>query len=215
MYYRLDYQDGGFELIFPLPVSQSRKVSAYHQELRSAIAGVHVWPEDLDSKIYPILKVYYENIAKFFDIDPDKLTQSSRHNFFIATEPIEYNGQLIPGLSLLEKLLGYDYPKETLTKSDFTEEVVTTGDPNLDIIADAILIFKVGGLENHYSLDELAKLCRQANERLRQAEESARGETKGGDENLEYEEQDEVFEKDKARIYNWLNNLNVFIPVEF
>ena len=215
-HFRLDYQDGDFTLVFPLPIKESRKVAVYHQELRGAVAGLHVWPEDLDSKLYPLLKIYYHKIAVFFEINPDQLTQESRHHFFIATEPIEYKNQLIPGLSLLEKLLGYDYPKEDaseLVKS--SEEIITTGDPSLDIIADAILIFKIGGLENHYSLDELAKLCKQANERLKQAEESARGETKGGDENLESEALDEDFVKDKSRLYNWLTNLGIAVPVEF
>lgn len=214
MHYRLDYQDGDFVIVFPLPIQKSRRVSAYHQELRNAIAGLHVWPEELDSKIYPVLKTYYKKIAHFFGFNSDLLTQNSRHHFFIATEPIQYKEQLIPGLSLLEKLLGYDYPKEDRVTTDI-ECVISTGDPNLDIIADAILIFKVGGLENHYSLDELAKLCKQANDRLKQAEELAKGETKGGDENLEFEPLDEDFVKDQSRLYNWLTNLGVVVPTEF
>lgn len=213
MHYRLDYQDGDFVIVFPLPIQKSRRVSAYHQELRNAIAGIHVWPEELDAKIYPILKTYYRKIAHFFDINSDLLTQNSRHHFFIATEPIQYKEQLIPGLSLLEKLLGYDYPKEDFITTDI--DVVSTGDPTLDVIADAILIFKVGGLENHYSLDELAKLCKQANDRLKQAEELAKGETKGGDENLESEPLDEDFVKDQSRLYNWLTNIGVVVPAEF
>lgn len=214
MHYRLDYEDGDFVIVFPLPIQKSRKVSAYHQELRNAISGFHVWPEELDSKLYPALKTYYKKIALFFDFNPDLLTQKSRHHFFIATEPIEYKKQLIPGLSFLEKLLGYDYPKDESAIAN-SEDVISTGDPNLDIIADAILIFKVGGLENHYSLDELAKLCKQANDRLKQAEELARGETKGGDENLESEPLDDDFIKDRSRLYNWLTNLGIAVPAEF
>ena len=73
----------------------------------------------------------------------------------------------------------------------------------------------MGGLENYYSLDELSKLCKQANERLRQAEELAKEGAKGGDENLESEPLDEDFVKNKARLYNWLINLGVEVPMEF
>ena len=215
MHFRLDYQNGDFTLVFPLSIQQSRKVSAYHKELRRMISGVHIWPEEIDSKMYPILKLYYQKIGVFFDVNPELLTQSSRHNFFIATEPIEYKGQLIPGLSFLEQLLGYAYPKEEISEGQTSEPIITTGDQNLDIITDAILIFKIGGLESHYSLDELAKLCKQANDRLKQAEESARGETRGGDENLESEALDDDFVKDKSRLYNWLTNLGIKVPAEF
>lgn len=215
MHYRLDYADDDFVIVFPLPIKESRKVAAYHQALRSAIAGRHVWPEESDSILFPAFKRYYQKIAGFFDIDTDRLTPISRHHFFIATEPIEYKNQKIPGLSYLEKLLGYDYPSETPSEQPTQEKIITTGDLNLDVITDAILIFKIGGLENYYSLNELVKICKQANERLKQAEELARGEAKGGDENLETEVQDEDFVKEKARLYNWLTNLGVSVPVEF
>lgn len=217
MYFRLDYINDDFTIVFPLPINISRKIAAYHQELREKTAGMNIWPETLDSDIYPEFKIYYDKIAYFFDIKPEKLNQTSRHKFFIATEPIEYKKQLIPGLSYLEKLLGYDYPTETDETDTSTsgDEVITSGDTNLDIIADSLLIFKVAGLENHYSINELAKLCKQANARLKQAEDNAKKDNKGGDENLESETQDEDFIKDKAKIYNWLTNLNIEVPIEF
>lgn len=215
MHFRLDHLDGDFTIAFPLPIKASRKLTAYYQELRTAIVGLYTWPEKVDELMFPAFKLYYQKIAQFFDVNPEQLTQESRHHFFIATEPIEYNGQMIQGLSYLEKLLGYDYPPENKSEQPSQDVVITTGDHNLDIIADAILIFKVGGLENCYSLDELSKLCKQANERLKQAEDLARGETKGGDENLETEPEDEDFIKDRSRLYNWLSNLEVIVPTEF
>ena len=215
MHYRLDHENGDFSLVFPLSIQKSRQATAYYQEFRRAIAGIHVWPEELDTTIFPQFKIYYQKIAHFFDLNPDQLTLKSRHNFFVATEPIDYKGRLIPGLSFLERLLGYDYPREDDDITQPDQAIVTTGDPTLDVIADAILIFKIGGLENHYSLNELVKLCKQANDRLKQAEDSAKGDSKGGDENLEFEILDEDFVKDKSRLYNWLTNLGVSIPVEF
>lgn len=219
MNFRLDYDDGAFIIVFPLSIRESRKLMAYYLEFRKAIANSHVYPETLDDVLFPRFKFYYQRISQFFGFTPEKLTQISRHHFFVATEPFQYKGETVPGLSYLQRLLGYDYPNESSNSSSSIDtqhrEIISTGDPNLDIVADALLIFKVGGLENYYSLEELAKLCKQANERLRQAEELAREESKGGDENLESESLDEDFVKNKARLYNWLVNLGVDVPVEF
>lgn len=215
LHFRLNYQTGDFVLVFPLAIRESRKLSAYALEIRKSIAGFHIYPEEMDHYLFPRFRYHYLKIAQFFEFDVDQLTQESRHHFFIATEPITYQGQIIPGLSLLEQLLGYKYPEEGTTPPVAPQDIITTGDLALDIIADAILIFKVGGLENHYSLSDLAKLCKQANDRLKQAEELAKGETTGGDENLENEPLDDDFAKDRSRLYNWLINLSVNVPMEF
>lgn len=216
MNFRLDYEDGDFVLVFPLPIQESRRVDAYNSEFRKAIEQYHIYPERFDEVLYPKFRIYYQKIAGFFNINSDKLTRISRHHFFVATEPIEYNNNLIPGLSYLQQLLGYNYPSPTLETKDIEgQTLITTGDPNLDIVADALLIFKVAGLENYYSLNELSKLCKQANDRLKQAEDSARGENKSGDENLASEIIDEDFAKHKARLYNWLINLGVDVPQGF
>ena len=215
LHFRLNYQTGNFILVFPVAIRESRKLSAYLLDLKNSIAGLHIYPEKMDDYLFPRFRYHYLKIAHFFEFDPDQLTQESRHHFFIATEPITYREQLIPGLSLLEQLLGYKYPEDGTDSKLLPQELITTGDLALDIIADAILIFKVGGLENHYSLDDLAKLCKQANDRLKQAEELAKGETIGGDENLENEPLDDDFVKDRSRLYNWLINFGVSVPMEF
>lgn len=147
---------------------------------------------------------YYCAIAELLKptFDPSELTRSSRHRFFICTETFPHpkkEGVMVRGLSLLEKLMGFDY-------GDFDETpkppkaTLTTGDTGLDLRSALLLQCKenfVYMLEN-YSRQQLVAIVAQIND-LQRGEEALR------------EKQKEI---DRERFNSSAGNIAAFLQAE-
>lgn len=174
----LKHIDGNFQIVLPPSVLDSnyqfhsRYIRIHHEVLRTAIAGREVWPpERVAAELYSSFKVYFQKLGGLFDpvINTDILDPIDRHLFFICTEPIELPQyqNLVPGLSGLEQLMGYKYADPSAPPSP--EPEYTTGNSELDILVDTLLIFKRNGykLAQMMGLNDLSKCCVQANNRMR------------------------------------------------
>lgn len=216
MHYILQYVNGDWDIVFAPSITQSRRIIVLARLFKEAIAKDNLWwmPE-VDEILFDKYRPYYNKIGEALDITPSLLKPESRHSFFVTSKLLEYEGQPLPELSELEVLLGFR-PFEKAIAEDTEEpekDIISTGDPFLDVIAQALYLFKVPNLENHYSLDDLAKMCKQINDLLKKAEDEAKEGTEAGDENLESEETDEDFVRDRARISRRLKELGVEIPL--
>ncbi len=176
-YWRLDYlklvedqYQKDFFLCFAPSHKKSKKIRAYHLELlyqikKTTQAFYLVEADNLFIKNFP---EYYENISKRLKIDYKNLTSQSRHEFFIAAK--QQNGNWISGLEIL---MGYDFPPEENSKTKKDEILVTTGDYELDLIAELHLHLDnhdVQWLIKNYSSTQLNKIVRQISDRRRGAE---------------------------------------------
>ena len=172
--HRLDFQDGDFLLVFEPPLAQMRELAAYHQELLKRIHQLNAyWLPECDPVFFPHFQVYYEKIAARCSppFDPSRLTSYSRHRFFVATDPVEHpemKGQLLPGVSGLEQLLGYTYHVQKPSKPR-----VTSGDNEIDTVAMLALLptsTQLPWLVDRYSITDLGKLCKQVSDKSREEE---------------------------------------------
>lgn len=177
----LHYTSGDFIIVTAPPVLDStnrplgRVIRLHHQALQEAICGRNVWePEHVAESLYADFKPYYDKIGQLFcpQIDVPRLDTIDRHLFFVATEPIKRKDKLIAGLSQLEKLMGFTYPKEIDGDAPAAPEPPpkhTTGDSELDVLVDTMLLFKRNALPmaRMLSLPDLSKACVQANNRMR------------------------------------------------
>ena len=160
-----------FLLVAPPPTVRHKLVRAYHNELLSQISGMECHPSSADAIIYPKFKKYYQKIFEFLfstlKLSTDALEPISRHRFFICSEPVEINGQMVLGLPELSKLMGYSLNQTTDTpaqKDDF--------DPITKLTADILLIFKgrARWLLENYGVGELNQIAIAASNRLAEAQ---------------------------------------------
>lgn len=143
----IETTDGRVDVVLPPPLLagdpprlHSRRVAALHRRFVAAIdeAAIYCWPPSVDSLLLARLAPYYQALGAL--ILPDglavrDLTQESRHQLLVATEPVEVPGTgRARGLSGLEQLLGYAYPT---TASDEQG----TGDDSTTTLAFALLVF--------------------------------------------------------------------------
>lgn len=172
--HRLDLLDGDFLLVFEPTLKQAAELTAYHQEFLRRIQQVNgYWLVDGDSVFFAHYRIYYDKIAARCNpaFDPALLTPSSRHRFFVATNPVEHpemKGQLLPGVSGLEQLLGYTYHVQKPTKPR-----VTSGDNEIDVLALLALLPTsphLPWLAENYSITDLGKLCKQVSDKSREDE---------------------------------------------
>ena len=169
-YDRLDLKGGDYLLVFPPSMAKYPIVFAHYQEFRQALEGLPVWPPQVDEQLYSHLRVYYQKIGRSLGFDPERLLSESRHEFFVATEPVVVPAialDPIPGLSGLERLLGLSYPESVEAKSE--KIVITSGSVDVDLLVDISLVFKelTPWLTKQYSREFLAKMVKQGSDRLR------------------------------------------------
>lgn len=159
-----------FILVFAPTVAQHKIVQAYHQELISAIAQESLYPTSADQQLYPIYKKYYQAVMAQLvpAVDCDQLSSLSRHEFFVATEPVRHpkTGQWLAGISGLAQLMGFSIPDEIV---EFDE--VKKDDVLKDAVVGALLVFKgrASWVVENYSLVELSYLLSTASEKIRAA----------------------------------------------
>lgn len=214
-YVRLDYLGDDFAIIVSPSVKESRKIIFYIEEFKNQIAicdpPINVWPESYDAELFWRFKKFYQKIGKFFDIEVEQLKEKSRHHFFIGTEPVKIKNNIRIGLSLIEQLLGFDYPKDAAAIE--IDNLTTTGDPFLDITTHALLIFKVADLNERFSLEDLHKMCKLAGDLQDRATKEDSKQSINND--LDSEPEHEDFIKNKAKIMNTLQSLGITIPAGF
>lgn len=213
---KIEFESGDFDILFSPPMAVSRRLAALLADFQSAIdsQGVSVWPPDsADLVCFTKFRLHYYKLAAHWNFDPANLTPESRHRFFVCTAPFEYENNAYREVCDLERLLGFRSFEEALKDDDREEDPDSTGDPFLDVTTMALLTFKVSGLEDRYGLDDLAKMCKRANDVLRRVEREAKGEVEAGDETLEKEPFDSDFETDKRRISAGLKALGVELPL--
>lgn len=169
-YDRLDLEGGDYLLVFPPSMAKYPVVFAHYQEFRRALEGLPVWPPQVDTALYKKLRIYYQNIGRSLGFDPDNVLPESRHEFFVATEPVVVPAiapDPVPGLSGLERLLGLLYPESTEVKAE--KVMITSGSVDIDLTVDVALVFKelTPWMVQRFSRETLAKMVRQGSDRLR------------------------------------------------
>lgn len=183
LHWRLDTVDGNYLLVEAPTFLTSRRILAHYQELKEATARGMEWlstnqlkfsdASALDIAIYPYVERHYRAIATLVtpSFDPNRLMAHSRYRFFVATEPISHPdySHPIPGLSGLEQMLGLSHPIKSKVESRATEVIITSGDFDVDLMADLLVSFPESAIQlaNTYSAVYLSKLVVQASERRR------------------------------------------------
>lgn len=213
----LKYLDGDFTIVTPPPVldanfqMHSKLVYLYLQELRSAIGAVVVWPaENVAQPIYSAYALHFRKLGAILNppIDTDLLDPISRHHFFVCTEPVavDWHDKPLPGLSGLEQLMGFAHSDPNVER---TQSATTTGDAELDVLVDTLLIFKGRGYQiaQMLGVEDLCKACKQANDRMRVASEDA--ESTVPDEPWE---ENKDYLKQKDEINSQLQKLGIQMP---
>lgn len=172
--YRLDFLDGDFLIVFEPVMQRARELTAYHQEFLKRIQQVNgYWLVNGDPVFFQHYRIYYEKIAARCNpvFDPSLLTPTSRHKFFVATDPVKHpeaKDSLVPGVSGLEQLLGYTYHVQKPTKPR-----ITSGDNEIDILALLALLPTsphLPWLAQNYSVSDLSKLVKQVSDKSREEE---------------------------------------------
>jgi hypothetical protein len=139
---RLNQVDGTFCLIQAPSLAIAPIVRAYHLELLSVVRQFEYWYlEAADTVLFTAHEYYYQAIANHLapSVEVKLLIPQSRHQFFVATEPTPTpEGETMPGMSQLEQLMGFSYPKPGKGVPSL-EVVATTGDYCLDIEASLLL----------------------------------------------------------------------------
>lgn len=178
----LRFADGNYVIVLPPPLLDcnhqfhSRLVRLHHLELHQAVAGQIVWPpEEVATTIYNAHSRYFQKVGALLTtaVDTDLLEPISRHLFFVCTDPLTHPElkTIVPGLSQLEQLMGYGYS----SGEPQPEPIHTTGNPELDVLVDSLLIFKQRALPlaQMLSLQDLSKACKQANDRMKASTDQA------------------------------------------
>lgn len=220
-FWRIDYSDGDFTLMESPSLFACDRLRAYHLELHKALEGLSVWPPEVDEVIYPQFKQYYQKVGDLLlpRVECDRLLPTSRHAFFVCTDPIKHpkTEQSLPGLSGLEQIMGYSYHQDS-GGEEGDKSLKGTGDPTLDILTSAVLIFKAGGiaLAKRYSREDLVKMCVYANE-LQKLPDDKDKQKKEIAKKFEYvnevvEVDDPIFAENKVKIVEGLLRLGIPLP---
>lgn len=132
--------------------------------LKSAVESCSIWYESIaDESLYQEHRSLYQAIGQLLNLDMDNLTSADRHRLLICTAPIAMGDQLIPGLSILEQLMGYEYDFSEPVEP--TEIILTSGDNDADLIAGCHLALgdNAIALMQQFSRRKLLKILEQVN----------------------------------------------------
>jgi len=164
-YCRLETKDN-FVLVFPPKQIIAHEVRAYHTELINKTRAIdNYFLPQADPIFFKYYQNYYQNIIDKIlpAFDCEQLTNTSRHEFFIAYKERRPS----VWISQLELLMGYDY-KEEEKKTE--EIIVTSGDSSADLLAELFLHLEGKQIEwllKSYSQDFLIKFVKQISDRRR------------------------------------------------
>lgn len=160
----------GDEVVVKAPsILAYSKVRFLQRELLLRLEGLQVWPpEEFDAGLFGEYGHLYEAIATVLGFEAAQITPPSRHRFFICNDPVECNGEWQLGLSGLEELLSIGFLGSAPPSN---APVFTTGEDDLDIIADLLLMFESGVDLTLFSIQEWAAIAKQASDRRAQAQE--------------------------------------------
>lgn len=213
---RLDFNDLDFQLLFKsdIPATKHQRIRAYHLELLQQLSGMPVWPpEEVGAVLYEHFSVYYQKVGELLGVKCDRLTDESRHLLLVCTAPIGDEGEMRPGLSQIEQLMGYSLENKVEVALD-GRVAPTTGNYVLDVKTDLYLIFKrhAPKLWEIHSLEECALLCKQANERMKDADDV--DDSKGWGKKVDAVDDERFLEK-KADIILALGAIGVTVPDGF
>ena len=145
----LYYTDDSILSIDSIPLSKTRRVEELHKELyRLTIKQSHFWLVSKDSFLFVAFREFYEALSDEIGVKRvEDLLPKYRHQFFIATDPVAVGDRTLPGLSGIQKLLGYSYstnakPKKKTNAIPVADlSMVTTGDQVLDTFTALHLAF--------------------------------------------------------------------------
>lgn len=148
----------------PVFLDSHLKIREVHLLLKAAIETSPIWHESIaEESLYQAHRSLYQAIGQLLNIDTDNLSSTDRHRLFICTAAIEHGEHLIPGLSILEQLMGYEYDFSEPTES--TEIVLSSGDNDADLIAGCHLALGENAiaLMQRFSRRKLLKILEQVN----------------------------------------------------
>lgn len=196
--YRLHHRLDCFPVIYyPPTFNKHREVRERHLLLLDKARNVNNWWVPFADPIFyseHAFKELYCAIGALMNPPMseellDVMPSDVRHSFFIATEPVEHPAlkQMVPGLSILEQLMGFRYEKST------EKAWVTSGDSLIDLHADLLICFGADGtrhLTENYGVQYLWQLVRQYSDRQRgeKAVEERRNEALSAEKSAEFEE---------------------------
>jgi len=141
-------------IVFPPSYDRAQFVKPAVAAFRKTLEGSKIYPPDLiideelgmrvDEALYTHYKYYYLHLADLMEITVplDDMEPVSRHEFFICTEPIQdwrNPEQMLAGISKLEGLLGYSYPKSNVSEKP---PFIPSGDYESYVGAAVCLTFK-------------------------------------------------------------------------
>lgn len=157
-------------LVSPPSILDHAKIVFLQRSLLSALEGVNVWPAEVVGEgIFNEFYWFYHQIGDRLGFNPEEIETESRHRFFICSDPIETDRGLRVGLSGLEELLSVGFSPSTDTAH--SAPAFTTGENDLDIIADLLLMFEGRVDLSLFSIQEWAAIAKQASDRRLQAQE--------------------------------------------
>jgi hypothetical protein len=85
MFFRLEYTDRNFDLVF-IPMARHAIAFAYYQEMQGQLQGIDRSMLELEMTLYPLLEMYYRKLAALTEpaFEPEALTSRSRWCFLSA-----------------------------------------------------------------------------------------------------------------------------------
>lgn len=163
-------------IVFPPSYDRAQFIKPAVAAFRKALEGSKIYPPDLvideeldlrlDDALYTHFKYYYEHLAQLMEITVplEEMDTVSRHEFFICTEPVpdwRNPDQSIAGISKLESLLGYSYPKSGVSEKP---PYIPSGDYESYVGAAVCLTFKSAApyLLQRYDMMFLSNMLKDA-----------------------------------------------------
>lgn len=212
--------------VFAPSFSQTMKLRDQLAEFKESLVGMSVYPPELilpdenarlDEFLYGNFSPYFEAIAELLNlkVHPSEIESASRHEFFVCTAPIPHwsnANEVVPGLSGLEQLMGYEYP----SGGSVIPTPSRSRDDDAHLMAALVLNFPNSGLElaDRYDVNFLSQILQEAAV-LSGSEEVNQSVGGGSPTSLAPLVKDEDFEQAKPDIANRLQDLGVTLPEDF
>ena len=190
---KIEFIDGSFVLVRAPNTYAALDINQYYLDFKREVQGKTLWLINNDAKLAELQQTVYavysgrikqlaEMLHPGLEQRCDEMALDSRHRFFVASQPIDYENEKLPGLSGLDRLLGYSHKNTVIQKehpeqeddSAFIEQIIdSTGSHILDLIVDANLVFKgrADRLLKRHSPTEITNMLIYAGKRLKPPEE--------------------------------------------